>query len=83
MPIRQNSNLLIGTVRKIPVHQFQFAASIPMPSLAAARTAGLRIHALGTEDCGADFALSLNLAIGPKSVLSQKSLMFSQSGCHT
>jgi hypothetical protein len=48
----------------MPVHQFQFAASIPRPSLAASRTAGLRIYAMGIEDCGANFALSLNLAIG-------------------
>jgi hypothetical protein len=48
----------------MPVHQFQFAAGVPMPSLAASRTASLRIHAMGIEDCGADFALSLNLAVG-------------------
>jgi hypothetical protein len=48
----------------MPVHQLQFAASIPTPSLAASRTADLRIHATGIEDCAADFALSLNLAIG-------------------
>jgi hypothetical protein len=48
----------------MPVHQFQFAASIPAPSLAASRTAGLRIHATGIEDRGADFAFSLNPAIG-------------------
>jgi hypothetical protein len=48
----------------MPVHQFQFDVGIPMPSLAATRTAGLRIDAMGIEDCGADFAFSLNFAIG-------------------